>query len=601
MQDARPCPIAHGRARVIVSDTRVRVVGLAFGDWECARANVAGVIVRMGRRAATLLVCTRGGERHQVDDVPFLGALRAVLALGYLHADVLGDPLASGDSGAGQGRYPCRAGTLAITASEVAVESVEPSASWRLPREAITAVERRPARVKLLAGRDWDLYVRTGSGEIRHADWLTAEDTEHAAAILAAPPFGPPAASTTDSDAAASSPDVPTRPSNVASSPTDAELGVFRSGGRLRATSRQVSFDGIEPWVLARADIERIAVALSKLERVDLAFQCCDGGVHWVRSLAPQTALRIFERLGGPLRVEAAARPAFVLAPTPPSAPGAASATEPPSQRPEPGKSPVVVPPTGIRNSAGVAVPHDSTAPGSILPPLPMVARKRGSSPGDAARRGDPKPEPASRFTAPAPPSLTPPAPVPTRPRQPAPSRPAPPAPAPPLSVNGPAQQVATSVWRRCGAGAALIVALLVASVVLGVWSGAGRQTSGGRTPLGGVATRAPTGTSRTTSPSVAAPLPLTVTCAVAVDHASGRLCVRTVPGATLSVTIKYCAGFGPPDRNPSLTGAAKADALGNYVWTWAPNTTCRGGAMAFITASLGARVGYFDYAFTVR
>jgi hypothetical protein len=169
------------------------------------------------------------------------------------------------------------------------------------------------------------------------------------------------------------------------------------------------------------------------------------------------------------------------------------------------------------------------------------------------------------------------------------------------VSVNGPAQRVATSLGRRRGAGAALIVALLVASVVLGVWSGVGRQTSGGRTPLGGVATRAPTGTSRTTSPPVAAPLPLTVTCAVAVDHASGRLCVRTVPGATLSVTIKYCAGFGPPDRNPSLTGAAKADALGNYVWTWAPNTTCRGGALAFITASLGARVGYFDYAFTVR
>ena len=366
-----------------------------------------------------------------------------------------------------------------------------------------------------------------------------------------------------------------------------------------------MSFDGIEPWVLARADIERIAVALSKLERVDLAFQCCDGGVHWVRH-SRHTALRIFERLGGPLRVEAAARPAFVLAPTPPSAPGAASATEPPSQRPEPGKSPVVVPPTGIGNSAGVAVPDDSTAPGSILPPLPMVARKRGSSPGDAARRGEPKPEPATRFTAPAPPSLTPP-PHPCQPGRGSPRPRDPPAGtraagtrAPP-SVNGPAQRVATSLWRRPGAGAALIVALLVASVVLGVWSGAGRQTSGGRTPLGGVATRAPTGTSRTTSPSVAAPLPLTVTCAVAVDHASGRLCVRTVPGATLSVTKKYCAGFGPPDCNPSVTGAAKADALGNYVWTWAPNTTCRGGAMAFITVSLGARVGYFDFAFTVR
>ena len=64
--------IAHGRARVIVSDTRARV-GLAFGDWECARANVAGVIVRMGRRARDAARMHPGGERHQVDDGPFLG------------------------------------------------------------------------------------------------------------------------------------------------------------------------------------------------------------------------------------------------------------------------------------------------------------------------------------------------------------------------------------------------------------------------------------------------------------------------------------------------------------------------------------------------
>lgn len=90
-----------------------------------------------------------------------------------------------------------------------------------------------------------------------------------------------------------------------------------------------------------------------------------------------------------------------------------------------------------------------------------------------------------------------------------------------------------------------------------------------------------------TAPPATAA---ITFTCAQAVDHAYGRVCVHTAPGAALTIVVRYCSGYRAVSH--SLRGTSYADGSGNHTWTWTPDTKCRGPATATVTASLhGASV----------
>jgi hypothetical protein len=96
------------------------------------------------------------------------------------------------------------------------------------------------------------------------------------------------------------------------------------------------------------------------------------------------------------------------------------------------------------------------------------------------------------------------------------------------------------------------------------------------------LATVTPHPTSQPTQTS--APLPpltLAFTCASGKIRGTGQVCVHTLPGAALSLTVRYCDG----STAKGLHGSATADGSGNYTWSWPVRPTCPGSATATVTA----------------
>lgn len=59
-------------------------------------------------------------------------------------------------------------------------------------------------------------------------------------------------------------------------------------------------------------------------------------------------------------------------------------------------------------------------------------------------------------------------------------------------------------------------------------------------------------------------------------DNSRGKACVRTLPGASLSIAVSYCNGV--PDTSNALKGNFMADNTGYYEWNWIPQATCQNG-----------------------
>ena len=78
--------------------------------------------------------------------------------------------------------------------------------------------------------------------------------------------------------------------------------------------------------------------------------------------------------------------------------------------------------------------------------------------------------------------------------------------------------------------------------------------------------------------------LVIAFTCAVAVDYSYGNVCVHTLSGAALTITVTYCSGYDA--TSSSLKGTEHANSAGNYEWSWVPETKCRGAATASVTAA---------------
>jgi len=71
-------------------------------------------------------------------------------------------------------------------------------------------------------------------------------------------------------------------------------------------------------------------------------------------------------------------------------------------------------------------------------------------------------------------------------------------------------------------------------------------------------------------------------TCAQAVNHHAGRICVQTQARAALTIKIRYCTNYYAVSK--SLKGTQFADTRGNYIWTWKPDTKCSGAAVVYVT-----------------
>ena len=75
------------------------------------------------------------------------------------------------------------------------------------------------------------------------------------------------------------------------------------------------------------------------------------------------------------------------------------------------------------------------------------------------------------------------------------------------------------------------------------------------------------------------------------------KVCVRTLPGASLTIKVTYCSGS--VDQSTALKGTFTADETGQYAWNWTPEATCQGnppGATGFwkgtaeVTAALSGQ-----------
>lgn len=52
-----------------------------------------------------------------------------------------------------------------------------------------------------------------------------------------------------------------------------------------------------------------------------------------------------------------------------------------------------------------------------------------------------------------------------------------------------------------------------------------------------------------------------------------GRICVQTVPGAALTITVKFCNDI--LDQSQALKGTVYANGVGYYEWNWKPQAPC--------------------------
>ena len=72
-------------------------------------------------------------------------------------------------------------------------------------------------------------------------------------------------------------------------------------------------------------------------------------------------------------------------------------------------------------------------------------------------------------------------------------------------------------------------------------------------------------------------------------DQSHAFACVRTFPGAVLTISVSYCNGNS--DQSSSLKGSFVADSTGYYEWDWKPQAPCQHGpaywsGKALVTAS---------------
>lgn len=139
----------------------------------------------------------------------------------------------------------------------------------------------------------------------------------------------------------------------------------------------------------------------------------------------------------------------------------------------------------------------------------------------------------------------------------------------------------------------ALPLAILVGCWLVFLLAACGSATTTGSGNPAPTATKAPTLTPPLTQ------LVLTFECKgdFTPNDTHEKVCVRTLPGASLTIKVTYCKGS--VDQSTALKGTFTADKSGYYAWSWTPEATCQGnppGATGFwkgtaeVTATLGGQ-----------
>lgn len=180
-----------------------------------------------------------------------------------------------------------------------------------------------------------------------------------------------------------------------------------------------------------------------------------------------------------------------------------------------------------------------------------------------------------------------------------------------------------------------LLVSLIAISSAGLLWAGGGSSSHHGAQPpsrliqvYGGVppvivTTPTPTPTISPTEPPIVAPTPVpqptplpqptptptplpvtltvAITCAQAQAFVQGQICVHTQPFATLALTITYCGGGGQSPATFAPQARVRADANGNYTWTFVPKTRCVGPAQATVTANWQGQTATASTTFIVK
>ena len=109
--------------------------------------------------------------------------------------------------------------------------------------------------------------------------------------------------------------------------------------------------------------------------------------------------------------------------------------------------------------------------------------------------------------------------------------------------------------------------------------------------------------------PTQAPKLTVTFDCKTGVkegffaDQSHAFACVRTLPGAALTISVSYCNGKS--DQSSRLKGTFAADSTGYYEWDWKPQAPCQHGpaywsGKALVTARLNGHTASGEAVFQV-
>lgn len=136
---------------------------------------------------------------------------------------------------------------------------------------------------------------------------------------------------------------------------------------------------------------------------------------------------------------------------------------------------------------------------------------------------------------------------------------------------------------------------------VLGTGSAAATASpSAGHATPGATTTTSASSATTATPANTQPPTPLTIafTCASGVAGGTGKVCVHTLPHASLSLTVRYCDGSYA--KGKAFHGVSYADSNGDYTWSWTVTTTCIGAATATVTATSAGKTVTSATTFTI-
>lgn len=144
------------------------------------------------------------------------------------------------------------------------------------------------------------------------------------------------------------------------------------------------------------------------------------------------------------------------------------------------------------------------------------------------------------------------------------------------------------------GAGGLLVVVLVGVALLCSHMPAIGSGALGASDSSTATAAASATAKATATTPAFA----LAFTCASGAVKQTARVCVHTIPSATLTITVRYCDGSYAGGKD--LHGSYTPDRSGNFIWIFAVHTRCAGTATATVTAKSAGKTVTQSKKFTI-